>query len=153
MQFTIRELKLEDAAPVNRLSKQLGYSLSCAETAERLKNIIAKNDHAVFVATINNNVVGWIHAFQSFQIESLPFVEIGGLVVDEVQRGKGIGKALINEVKEWCEQQEIHRLHVRTQTKRLDAQQSYKASGFEEIKEQKVYQMNMLPENKNDHQS
>jgi GNAT superfamily N-acetyltransferase len=144
MQMVIRELKLEDAAGVNRLSAQLGYSQSIENTSNQIERILSRNDHAAFVATTNNEVLGWIHSFQTLYLESVPFVEIGGLVIDEKHRSKGIGKALINRVKEWCLQQEIHQLRVRTQTKRFDAQRFYAAFGFNEIKEQKVYQLDIL---------
>lgn len=121
MQFVVRKMKLEDAEAVNHLSRQLGYSLALQGTSEQVEKILLRNDHVAFVATTNDKVVGWIHAFQTLYLESLPFVEIGGLVVDESWRGKGIGKALINSVKDWGRQQNVYRLRVRTQTKRFNA--------------------------------
>lgn len=96
-----------------------------------------------WVAVYNENVIGWIHAFQSFCIESLPFIEIGGLVVDEIYRGKRVGKTLMKCVKEWCIDQEIYSMRVRTQSKRMDAHEFYKALRFKEIKEQKVFQLDV----------
>lgn len=145
MQFVVRKVKFEDAAAVNRLSQQLGYCLRIDETADQLETILLKTDHVALLATMNDEVVGWVHAFQAHYLESLPFIEIGGLVVDEKYRGNGIGKTLLNEVKQWCVEQGIHRLRVRTQTKRLDAQWFYTSFGFKEIKEQKVYQLDLLP--------
>lgn len=148
MQPVIRKLKLEDAGDVNRLSQQLGYSLQVEDTTRQIEIILAKTDHIAFVAINNDEVVGWVHAFQASYLESLPFVEIGGLVVDKNYRGKGIGKILLNEVKQWCMKQRVYRLRVRTQTTRHDAQRFYVSFGFKDIKEQKVYQIELLPKEK-----
>lgn len=138
-------MKTEDAVAVCQLSKQLEYELTVIQTEEQIRKVISRNDHVAFVASISEaNVTGWIHAFLAYYLESLPFVEIGGLIVDEAYRGKGIGKALINEVKGWCMEQSVHRLRVRTQTKRFNAQRFYTSFGFKEIKEQKVYQLDLL---------
>ncbi len=110
--------------------------------------ILAKKDHAAWVAVEGENIIGWTHAFQPLYIESLPFVEVGGLVVDEAYRGKGVGKALVNRIKDWCMEQRVYTLRLRTQVKRLDAHQFYRALRFEEIKEQKVFQLVVeAPEN------
>jgi GNAT superfamily N-acetyltransferase len=141
MQLTIRRMQTDDAPFVNRLSVQLGYALAVDQTAEQIKSITAAADHIAFVASENDTIIGWIHAFKSLYIESLPFVEVGGLIVDEKYRGKGVGKALMEHVKDWCMQQGIFRIRLRSQTKRLDAHKFYQALGFEVIKEQKVFQL------------
>ncbi|HET7898251.1 MAG TPA: GNAT family N-acetyltransferase, partial [Flavisolibacter sp.] len=92
---------MKDAPAVNQLSVQLGYTLSSEQTANQMVMVLSSGDHTAFVATNDETVLGWIHAFQPVYLESLPFVEIGGLVVDEAHRGKGIGKALINAVIDW----------------------------------------------------
>lgn len=109
-----------------------------------MATILSRPDHVAFVATnAAKEIIGWIHAFHSLHIESLPFVEIGGLVVDEKHRGEGVGKALINEVKEWSIKQTIFTLRLRTQVKRLDAHKFYRALNFTEVKEQKVFQLKL----------
>ena len=143
MQIQLREMRLHDATAVNGLSAQLGYSLSVHQTAEQIKTIASRSDHHACVAVSDNQIVGWIHTFQSYLIESLPFVEIGGIVVDEKYRGKGIGKKLIQHAIDWSIKQKIFKLRVRTQTKRLDALQFYRSLKFEEVKEQKVFQLEL----------
>jgi GNAT superfamily N-acetyltransferase len=76
-------------------------------------------------------------------LESNPFVEVGGLVVDENYRSKGIGKKLVEQIKQWCVEKHISTLRVRSQVKRKEAHQFYLANGFTEIKEQKVFQINL----------
>jgi GNAT superfamily N-acetyltransferase len=47
------------------------------------------------------------------RLETKTFIEIGGLVIDENYRGKGIGKILVSKIKEWCIEQKISSLRVR----------------------------------------
>lgn len=54
---------------------------------ERLKHISNQSDHIIYVMESNYVLLGWIHANVRFLIESPPFVEIGGLVVDSAYRG------------------------------------------------------------------
>lgn len=46
-------------------------------------------------------------------------------------------------LKDWCVEKKIYTIRLRTQLKRLEAQRFYKALLFEEIKEQKVFQLNI----------
>lgn len=144
MEIFIRKILPEDAKAVTVLSKQLGYNLSIAETSEYIKAILSSPDNSAYITSDSDKVVGWIHAFIALRIESNPFIEIGGLVVDEAYRGKGIGKALINKVKDWCAEKNILTLRLRSNTKRTDAHQFYQRFGFTEIKEQKVFEMKLF---------
>jgi predicted N-acetyltransferase YhbS len=143
MQLNIRPMQENDAPAVNKLSVQLGYGLSVAETEKQISSILRNDEHLALVATNNKDVIGWIHAFRALHIESLPFVEIGGLVVDESCRGTGVGKALVHHIKQWCVDQQVYSLRVRSQVKRLDAHQFYRHLQFHEIKEQKVFELSL----------
>jgi|SRR6185312_6847141 len=136
----IRLITENDAIALTDLSKQLGYSLSIGETAENIREVLADKDHAAFVAIIDNQVVGWIHVLRAIRIESKPFIEIGGLVVDENYRKQGIGKLLVNKAKEWSKEKHIDKLRVRCNRKRTESHQFYLALAFVELKEQKVFE-------------
>jgi GNAT superfamily N-acetyltransferase len=141
MELLIREISAEDAQAVHLLSQQLGYELSVADTAAQIKEVLSRKDNYALVAVVNETIVGWIHAFKAIRIETKPFIEIGGLVVDEQYRSRGVGKKLVTRIKEWCAEQEIHSLRVRSNTKRSEAHQFYTRLGFTEKKEQKVFEM------------
>lgn len=143
MEIQIKPLAAEHAQDVQRLSKQLGYPLSFDEVEKNVQEVTLTGGHVAFVAITDKKVVGWIHAFKAIFLESKPFIEIGGLVVDENLRGKGIGKQLVERVKQWCLEKNISCLRVRSQVKRKEAHQFYMGAGFAEIKEQKVLQMNL----------
>ncbi len=143
MQIAIREIALQDAEEVSSLSQQLGYQLSPSETAGQIKEVIVSSDNCAFVALSNGKIIGWIHGFKTVRIETKSFVEIGGLVVDENYRGKGVGKKLIDRIKQWCVEQEVCSLRVRCNTKRKEAHQFYLTLGFSEMKEQKIFGMEL----------
>ena len=131
----------DDADAITTLSKQLGYLLRSEETVQNIREVLADKDHAAFVACMDNQVVGWIHVLRAIRIESKPFIEIGGLVVDENHRKLGIGKLLVNKAKEWTKEKHIDKLRVRCNRKRAESHEFYYALGFIEMKEQKVFEI------------
>lgn len=132
---------IDDAGAVHNLSEQLGYHLMPEETEEQIKLVLERTDHVAFVATADDKIIGWIHAFIALTIESKPFIEIGALVIDHNHRSKGVGKELVVKIKEWCFEKNIVSLRVRSNTKRKEAHAFYCKIGFKEIKEQKVFQL------------
>src|SRR6188474_2501616 len=102
MQIMVREMLVKDAQAVNLLSAQLGYSLSPEQTVKNIKAVLQSNNHIAFVALHENKIVGWIGAAQTIMIEVMPHCEINGLVIDQGHRGMGIGKLLIDKVKQWA---------------------------------------------------
>jgi GNAT superfamily N-acetyltransferase len=97
--------------------------------------------HNAFVAIFENNLIGWIGVAEALQIESAPFCEIRGLIVDERYRGRGIGKLLIEKVKQWSKETGNKTLRLRCNMTRKEAHLFYQHLGFKEIKEQKVFEM------------
>ncbi|MBE5320663.1 GNAT family N-acetyltransferase [Pedobacter sp. MR2016-19] len=140
----IRVITKEDAESVAWLSTQLGYESDIEQTSARIKHINNSNDNCAFVALVDDKVVGWIHGFYTLRIESDPFVEIGGLIVDETYRNLKIGKQLIESVKLWAEQHQVKKLKVRCNTKRTESHRFYEQIGFKENKQQIAFEMNVV---------
>lgn len=143
MNILIRLLELKDAVSIHALSHQLGYELPIGITTDHVRQVIERPEDRAFVALQEGNVIGWIHAFKAIRLESQPFIEIGGLVVDEAYRGKGVGSLLVQQIKNWCEEMICPSLRVRCQVKRTEAHQFYRSLGFTEQKEQKVFVMDI----------
>jgi GNAT superfamily N-acetyltransferase len=139
-QVEIRTTLPEDAAALAELSGQLGYPSSARETTDRLAPILDSDEHLVLTACDpGGSVVGWIHVFLARRVESDPFAELGGFVVTEQLRGRGIGRSLLNAAEDWVMRREIEKLRVRTRSTRRDAQAFYERLGFVESKQQNVY--------------
>lgn len=127
-----------DSEFIPDLSNQLGYISDTYRIQKRLTEILGNDDHCVFVAVESEMLVGWIHGFYSLRVESDPFVEIGGLVVDENHRKHGIGKMLVEKILEWAALKACQKVRVRCNTVRTDSHLFYQQLGFEVQKEQKV---------------
>jgi GNAT superfamily N-acetyltransferase len=141
MEVLTRKMRIEDAKFINILSAQMGYELTLMEAINHIEQVIESKEDCAFVAVSEEKIIGWIHAFKAIRIESGSFVEIGGMVVDEDHRGKGVGRVLVNKVKEWCSEQKNNSLRVRCNNKRLEAHKFYTKLGFRETKEQKIFQL------------
>ena len=139
MKISIREMNANDAIGVNALSKQLGYPLSIEQTLQNINEVLESKDHTAFVAEYENKIVGWIGASQAIMIEVMPHCEINGLVIDQDHRGMGIGKLLIDKVKQWAREKNNSKIGLRCNVKRTEAHLFYQHLGFTEIKQQKNF--------------
>jgi len=140
----IREISEEDAESVATLSTQLGYESDIKQTSERIKRINNSNENCAFVALVDGEVVGWIHGFYTLRIESDPFIEIGGLIVDEKYRNLKIGKQLIENINLWAKKHQVKKLKVRCNIKRTESHKFYERLGFKENKRQIAFEMNVV---------
>jgi len=140
----IREILEKDAESVAALSTQLGYESDIKQASARIKRINNSNENCAFVALNDGIVVGWIHGFYTLRVESDPFVEIGGLIVDENYRNLKIGKQLIELVNLWAKAHQVKKLKVRCNIKRTESHRFYTQIGFKENKQQIVFEMNVV---------
>jgi GNAT superfamily N-acetyltransferase len=143
MNVKIKQISIEDVPDINHLSYQLGYTISLEDSKKQIEKILGLKEHIALVALVDNIIIGWIHAFIAIRIETKPFVEIGGLVVDENFRNKSIGKKLVDAIADWCRKENIHVLRVRCNTKRSETHLFYKKLNFSETKEQKIFQLEL----------
>ncbi|WP_410211343.1 GNAT family N-acetyltransferase [Aquirhabdus sp.] len=137
----IRKAQLDDAAILVELSRQLGYPATVAEILKRLETILSQFDQQVLIAEIYGRVVGWVHTFTAYRVESSPFAEIGGLVVDQSFRGKGIGLELVSQSRQWARDQGLGQIRVRSNVTREAAHRFYQRIGFEQSKTSIVFSM------------
>jgi GNAT superfamily N-acetyltransferase len=141
MEIFIRRISQEDAAAITTLTHQLGYNLPPEEILQNIHAVMKNNDHDAFVAVHENKVIGWIGMAHAIQIESPPFCEIRGLVVDDQYRNEGIGKMLVEKAKEWGKEKGNDKLRLRCNVKRTETHLFYQHLGFTETKEQKVFEI------------
>lgn len=135
--MNVRRAIETDSAALAALSTQLGYPTQPAEAAERLAAL--GDAGAVLVAEEDGAVLGWIHVCGIRFFQSPPFAEIGGLVVDEAARGKGIGRLLVAAAVRWAAEQGYGKIRVRSNVIREDAHRFYEREGFRRIKAQAVF--------------
>ena len=136
-----------DAQSVGDLSGQLGYPLSEETIQSRISTVLNRPEHIVFVAEINGGVVGWIHVYIAHLIEAAnSYAEIGGLVVDDACRGKGVGKALVKAAEDWTTKCGFDDIRVRSASRRVEAHQFYEKLGYRLVKTQMRFEKNLSVE-------
>jgi GNAT superfamily N-acetyltransferase len=143
MEIQLKKMTIDHVPDVRWLSEQLGYPIPTTQIEMNINELVTSPNHIALVALYNQQIVGWIHAFRAMLIESKPFIEIGGLVVAENFRNSGIGKKLVDKIKEWAIQKAINEVRVRSNVLRNEAHRFYLNNGFIEIKQQKVFQLHL----------
>jgi len=138
-EVTIRPARAEDAGRVAVLSGQLGYPASEEDIRRRLAAIERDGRGAVYVAEADGQAIGWVHVYSAPQLESDPHAEIGGLVVDEAHRGRGVGQMLMRKAEEWAREHGCREVRVRSNVIREQAHVFYERIGYSNIKTQKAF--------------
>ncbi len=130
-------MTITDSPAVAELATQLGYPSTAAQIERRFHALEETPDARVLVAeSPDKTVLGWIHIFSTRHLESDPGAEIGGLVVDEAARGRGVGSALVIAAEAWAKEQGYQVVSVRSNVIRVEAHEFYKSRGYEVLKSQ-----------------
>lgn len=143
MEVKIEIPKLEDFKEVNRLAKQvhelhvkwrldLFFSVDEVINKENFEEIIQAKE--IFIAKIQNEIVGYI----TFNIKeknnsSMRYrkqLQIESICVDEKNRGKEIGKILLNKVKEFGRENNCTDLYLTVNEENKSAIRVYEEFGF-----------------------
>ena len=136
----IRSATLLDAHRLAALCGQLGYPSAPEEVQERLGQIQQDEDQAVFVAEkVGGQVMGWVHVFGRQLLVVDRHAELGGLVIDEGHRGRGVGGLLMEQAEDWARARGCEALYVRSNVVREDAHRFYEGIGYELIKTSQVF--------------
>ena len=137
----VRAIERGDALAVADLIVQLGYSREPGDVAEWIEGLEARGERqAAFVSCLRDQVVGWIEISLESRLQTPPFVLIGGLVVKDGMRGKGIGRRLCKEAEQWAHDRWINRVRVTSRSTRPDAHRFYLRDGYETVKTSLVFE-------------
>jgi ribosomal protein S18 acetylase RimI-like enzyme len=135
----IREITGADAAAAALLSEALGYPVAEDAMRQRIESLAGRADHAVYVACLGGEVVGWIDVGVTQHLQSEPRAEIGGLVVSSEARNAGIGRRLVQRAEEWARERRLESVVVRSQIAREGAHRFYLRHGYERTKTSAVF--------------
>ncbi len=138
-QVTIRLARAGDAERMAVLSQQLGYPASQEDIQRRLSQIQQDEQHAVYVAELSGRVVGWVHVHICQRVVADPQAEIGGLVVDEGHRRRGIGRLLIQQAEQWGREKGCWAIYLRSNVIRKDAHAFYEGMGYSNVKTSRTF--------------
>ncbi len=141
MEVTIGEMRPEHAEAVSRLALELGYPRSPAQVREWMEELrCAPREQAAFVALLANEIAGWIEISIERRLQSPPFAFIGGLVVKNGSRNRGIGRRLCARAEAWAWQRGIQTVRVTSRSTRADAHRFYLRDGYHQVKTSLVFE-------------
>jgi predicted N-acetyltransferase YhbS len=141
----IRGIAKEDYEPIAELTNELGANIVPETVYDQIVEIIRNPDHFAFVAIKDYEIVGYIHCFNAIRLTSKPFLEICGLIVDEKERGNGIGKLLVQKVESLYNVS--GKIRVRCNSKRELAHGFYINLDYAVSKQQKIFEKKIIKNN------
>ncbi|MGR5193173.1 N-acetyltransferase family protein [Vibrio rotiferianus] len=106
-----------------------------AEDKTFLANALADDDRLVLIAEEDQQALGFITATIT-QNETISFLikdptcRIGTIVVDENQKSKGVGRALMTAVEQWARESGATQVRLEVMEFNHNAQQFYDKLGF-----------------------
>lgn len=140
MTVSIRAMEPEDADAAMRLSAELGYPADRRTMLRRMQQIADDRNRAVLVACVDGDVSGWIDLSIEYHLQTEPVALIGGLVVSEAARGRGIGRELCKAAEGWARGRGITRMRVRSNAIRERAHAFYLREGYARVKTSAVFE-------------
>ena len=136
----VRRARKEDAAAIAALAGQLGYPSTQEQVEKRLVRILTDSAHVLFVAeSSGGRIGGWLQVFGYHVVESDARAEVAGLVVDETQRGSGIGRLLMQHAENWAREKGYAAVALRSNIIRHEAHAFYQRIGYTIPKTQHVF--------------
>jgi GNAT superfamily N-acetyltransferase len=145
MRVFVRTACKEDAPDLIELAEQLGYPTQPGEIAKRLEHLREREDHQVFVAVEEDRgLVGWVHVIGAYHLVFGPSAELGGLVVRDGWRERGIGRLLLERAEDWAGVHGYGVMRVNSNTARQDVPGFYEHLGYQRIKTQNVFYKSLI---------
>ena len=142
---TVRPMTAGDVDRVAALSGELGYPSAPEQIAARFRTVGARPDARVFVAAdAGGKVVGWVHVYGRYHLESDRTAEIGGLVVGSESRGRGIGRALMAAAESWARENGFGQVRLGSNVLRAEAHRFYETLGYTISKSHYRFQKSVL---------
>ncbi len=140
----IRPLLASDADAAASLSTQLGYPASAQDILPRIEQASSSSDRALLAATLHNKLAGWADVSIERHLQSPDTAILGGLVVDQTLRSRGIGSRLCQAAEDWARTRGITTFRVRSRVTRPDAHRFYLRDGYELVKTSAVFEKKLL---------
>ena len=137
---SVRTARLEDTAEIAALAGQLGYPTATPAMKRRMQDLLGRPDHGLLVAVGGGGyLLGWVHIYLRSLVVQDQFAELGGMIVAEGTRSRGVGAALLGAAERWASSQGAKQMIVRSNQIRERAHVFYQQLGYELIKRSLVF--------------
>jgi GNAT superfamily N-acetyltransferase len=93
----------------------------------------------------DDHILGWLHIFERPLLIQSTGAELGGLVVDELARGQGIGQALLGAAEQWVQERGLSHMTIRSNTTRTAAHAFYQALDYDLVKTSNTFKKVFMP--------
>lgn len=141
MGVAIREIQIQDAEAVSALVAELGYQRSPAQIRGWIDELRrAHREGEAFVALLDGDIAGWVEISMERRLQAAAFALIGGLVVKDGLRGRGIGRQLCARAEAWAWAHGVETVRVTSRSTRIDAHRFYLREGYGEVKTSLVFE-------------
>jgi GNAT superfamily N-acetyltransferase len=120
----------EDVARVLPLLAQLGYEMTLAEAARRVREVLAEAEHCVLVAETAERIGGLLHVFTRPAIENPREAVVQAIVVDAAFRRAGLGRSLMAAAEHWGSERGCRSVVLASNVVRAPAHAFYAALGY-----------------------
>lgn len=139
--IVVRPVEGGDADAIGELIVQLGYARPPEEVQRWIEELpIWAERQAAFVASEEDRIMGWIEVSLERRLQTVPFALIGGLVVRDGVRGKGIGRLLCEAAERWSREHGAGVVRVTSRSTREAAHQFYLRDGYSQVKTSLVFE-------------
>lgn len=132
----IREAVTDDFEEIHDLCENdLGYECDKEIVKKRLSEL-NYNRECVFVAVIDEKIVGFIHVEKYEVLYAPALANILGLAVSKNYRRQGIGKKLLLAAEDWAKSKNIAFMRLTSGSTRKEAHMFYRNNRYGNEKEQ-----------------
>jgi GNAT superfamily N-acetyltransferase len=140
----IRQMEPADAEAVSLLAVQLGYQQPPDAIRSWIEGLEEDSEtQAAFVACVGEQVAGWVEVSIQSRLQSPRFTLIGGLVVREGSRGKGLGRMLCERAERWSLERQVKIIRLTSRESRSEAHRFYLRAGYRVTKTSLAFEKNL----------
>lgn len=132
-----------DLEGARALLRQLGYEIDAKEAAARFAAVLGTQGHHLLVAEADGRLRGLLHVFARPALEKPPEAVVQALVIEEGDRGTGVGRVLMEAAESWARAQGFASVAVATNIARDGARAFYRRLGYEPVATSELLRKNL----------
>ncbi len=131
MQVKIREFQMTDSKAIYDLNREeMGYEYPLEDTKAKLHQLSSSQCDKIYVAVVDEEVVGYIHANDYNLIYAPHMKNIMGIAVSSHWKRQGIGRALLARVEAWAQETGAKGVRLVSGASRTGAHAFYRSCGY-----------------------